>query len=63
MSISLEAREILNHLNGLGYRNITSDQLKEFMTGKLQCFVYYLHIDKQANFRFETTHQVRSSFL
>lgn len=34
MSISLEAREILNHLNNLGYRNITSAQLKEFMAGK-----------------------------
>lgn len=35
MSISLEAREILNHLNSLGYRNISSAQLKEFMSGKL----------------------------
>lgn len=34
MSIPLEAREILNHLNSLGYRNITSTQLKEFMAGK-----------------------------
>ncbi|XP_062549168.1 uncharacterized protein LOC134213820 [Armigeres subalbatus] len=30
MSIPLDAREILSHLNQLGYRNITPDQLKEF---------------------------------
>ncbi|XP_055595610.1 uncharacterized protein LOC129746136 [Uranotaenia lowii] len=30
MSIPLDAREILNHLNQLGYRNITPQQLKEF---------------------------------
>ncbi|XP_058826380.1 uncharacterized protein LOC131686179 [Topomyia yanbarensis] len=30
MSVPLDAREILCHLNQLGYRNITPDQLKEF---------------------------------
>lgn len=30
MSIPLDAREILSHLNQLGYRNITPEQLKEF---------------------------------
>ncbi|XP_058120855.1 uncharacterized protein LOC131287194 [Anopheles ziemanni] len=28
--MTLDAREILNHLNHLGYRNITAEQLKEF---------------------------------
>uniref|UniRef100_A0AAG5CVZ0 Centriolar and ciliogenesis-associated protein HYLS1 C-terminal domain-containing protein n=1 Tax=Anopheles atroparvus TaxID=41427 RepID=A0AAG5CVZ0_ANOAO len=28
--MSLEAREILNHLNHLGYRNVSAEQLKEF---------------------------------
>ncbi|GAB0093406.1 Hydrolethalus syndrome protein 1, C-terminal domain [Sergentomyia squamirostris] len=30
-SISLDAREVLHHLNELGYRNITAQQLKEFI--------------------------------
>ncbi|XP_001846382.2 uncharacterized protein LOC6036318 [Culex quinquefasciatus] len=30
MAIPLDAREILSHLNQLGYRNITPEQLKEF---------------------------------
>ncbi|XP_052865954.1 uncharacterized protein LOC128272226 [Anopheles cruzii] len=30
MTLPLEACEILNHLNHLGYRNITAEQLKEF---------------------------------
>lgn len=34
MSIPLDAREILNHLNQLGYRNITPEQLKEFQKGR-----------------------------
>lgn len=33
-SISLEPREILFHLNNMGYRNITAEHLKEFMKGK-----------------------------
>ncbi|XP_055709819.1 uncharacterized protein LOC129805732 [Phlebotomus papatasi] len=31
MSISLDAREVLHHLNELGYKNITAHQLKEFI--------------------------------
>ncbi|XP_055683098.1 uncharacterized protein LOC129789973 [Lutzomyia longipalpis] len=31
MSISLDAREVLHHLNELGYMNITPQQLKEFI--------------------------------
>ncbi|XP_059617913.1 uncharacterized protein LOC132262615 [Phlebotomus argentipes] len=31
MSISLDAREVLHHLNELGYKNITAQQLKEFI--------------------------------
>lgn len=33
MSISMDAREILCHLNEMGYKSITADQLKEFMRG------------------------------
>lgn len=36
MSISLDAREILTHLNSMGYRNVTAEQLKEFMRGKTE---------------------------
>jgi len=38
MSLSLDAREILIHLNEMGYRNITAEQLKEFMRG---CILFY----------------------
>lgn len=34
MSIKLDPREVLYYLNDLGYRNITAQQLKEFMKGK-----------------------------
>lgn len=33
---AMDAKEILNHLNHLGYRNITAAQLKEFQKGNLQ---------------------------
>lgn len=39
MSISMDAREILCHLNKMGYKSITADQLKEFMRGNLFCFI------------------------
>lgn len=42
MSITLDAREILMHLNSMGYRNVTAEQLKEFMRGK----VYARHSQK-----------------
>lgn len=32
-SVSLDAREVLFHLNYMGYRNVTAIQLKEFMRG------------------------------
>lgn len=33
MSITLNPREVLQTLNGMGYRNISAEQLKEFMRG------------------------------
>lgn len=33
MSVSFDAREVLTHLNALGYRNISAEQLKEFIKG------------------------------
>lgn len=33
MSLKYDAKEVLFHLNYMGYRNITKDQLKAFMTG------------------------------
>lgn len=32
-SLSLDAKEVLFHLNYMGYRNVTKEQLKYFMTG------------------------------
>lgn len=33
MAESMNPREVLRYLNGLGYKNITAEHLKEFMTG------------------------------
>lgn len=33
MSITLDPREVLQTLNSMGYRNITGEQLKEFIRG------------------------------
>lgn len=33
MALPLEAREVLFHLNYMGYRNISKEQLKNFMIG------------------------------
>lgn len=33
MALPLEAREVLFHLNYMGYRNISKEQLKGFMIG------------------------------
>lgn len=44
MSISLEARDILMQLNSMGYRNITAEQLKEFIKGKIE--FYKTHTSK-----------------
>lgn len=32
--LPLDARAILQHLNELGYRNISAEQLREFLKGK-----------------------------
>lgn len=36
MSVQLDPREVLAHLNSMGYRNISADILKEFMKSKLK---------------------------
>lgn len=38
MSISLDPREVLQHLNEQGYREITAEQLKAFIIGKRRHF-------------------------
>jgi hypothetical protein len=35
MNLTVDAKEVLFHLNYMGYRNISKDQLKSFMLGKL----------------------------
>jgi hypothetical protein len=35
MAINLDPKEVKAHLIRLGYRNITGEQLKEFIKGKL----------------------------
>lgn len=32
--MALDPKEVLQHLNKMGYKNITAIQLKEFITGK-----------------------------
>lgn len=39
MSIELDPREVLQCLNELGYYNINTKQLKEFLKGKYQQFI------------------------
>lgn len=34
LSLSMDAKEVLFHLNYMGYRNVTKEQLKYFMLGK-----------------------------
>lgn len=36
MAFPLDPLEVLQHLNNLGYTNISAEQLKEFMTGMLR---------------------------
>ena len=53
LSVTLNAKEVLFHLNYMGYRNITKEQLKYFMTG---LFTYISNKNIPANqiyFRFE----------
>lgn len=35
MAVKLDPKEVKAHLNRLGYYNITGEQLKEFIKGKL----------------------------
>lgn len=37
LSLSLDAKEVLFHLNYMGYRNVSKEQLKGFMLGKFDC--------------------------
>jgi hypothetical protein len=41
LSLSLDAKEVLFHLNYMGYRNISKEQLKYFMFGE-NLFIVYL---------------------
>lgn len=38
MSFAVDPRDVLQHLNELGYKNITAEQLKEFILGKRAVF-------------------------
>ncbi|XP_055542281.1 uncharacterized protein LOC129727977 [Wyeomyia smithii] len=52
MAIPLDAREILSHLNQLGYRNITPEQLKEFQKDLRKLIKY----DNQIGSNFPADH-------
>lgn len=43
LSVSLSAKEVLFHLNHMGYRNVTKEQLKYFMFGLLISQMFCLH--------------------
>lgn len=43
LSVSLSAKEVLFHLNYMGYRNVTKEQLKYFMFGLLISQMFCLH--------------------
>lgn len=64
MSLPLDAGEILTHLNQLGYRNISAEQLKEFQKGKhnpvltFRCFISYSFLRRPAK-----AHQIRHTNL
>ncbi|XP_055639854.1 centriolar and ciliogenesis-associated protein hyls-1 [Toxorhynchites rutilus septentrionalis] len=51
MSVPLDAREILNHLNQLGYRNITPEQLKEFQKDLRKLIKFDTRVDAGASNR------------
>lgn len=53
MSNLMDAREILCHLNQMGYKSITAEQLKEFMRGFFNSFVFSINIFVQPNFSFQ----------
>ncbi|KAL5280363.1 hypothetical protein ACFFRR_004383 [Megaselia abdita] len=46
-NLSLDAKVVLIHLNSLGYRNITSEQLKEFMKDLKKLIKYDMKMEAQ----------------
>lgn len=64
MSISMDAREILCHLNKMGYKSITAEQLKEFMRGFLILFFFLTQLFSQTKFflhRFKKANKIRQN--
>lgn len=41
LSLSLDAKDVLFHLNYMGYRNVSREQLKSFMFGKKLCLFLF----------------------
>lgn len=58
MSLPLDAREVLFHLNYMGYRNITKEQLKNFMTGKKKLKFHNMYFICLNYFRSQKTHKI-----
>ena len=42
MSIEIDPRDVLEHLEYLGYTSITKEQLKDFIRGMLNWLVLYV---------------------
>lgn len=42
LSLSLDAKEVLFHLNYMGYRNVSKEQLKFFMLGKISACWHWI---------------------
>lgn len=59
MSVTLDPKEVLYYLNELGYYNITTEQLKEFMTGKNQMTFKTVHNQTLPIFRFKKINIIR----
>ncbi|ETN62235.1 hypothetical protein AND_006081 [Anopheles darlingi] len=65
MSLPLDAGEILTHLNQLGYRNVTAEQLKEFQKDlqkliKFDTQIYRGHPDAPPENVFERLHSEKT---
>lgn len=60
MAPCLDPREILSHLNQLGYTHIEANQLKEFMKGKqiTNCSILFYYCCFCCR-RFEKAHEIR----
>lgn len=58
MALTLEAREVLFHLNYMGYRNISKEQLKGFMIGNL--FLKIILFKTVSRFRLKKINKIRS---